>query len=564
MKANGGENRFAPRWPNDAPRGQWTTKGAKVGVKTSRRGAIGICVAVMAALLLLASCSSGEGAGKASSGSDGSGGAVLRIAYPETLTSLDITDSSGATVLKEVAGTVETLVNVDSSFKLSPSLATSWQRTSDTTWEFKLRDNVKFHDGTDCNANAVKWCFDRQLREDKSFKGYTNISSTEVVDDHTLRFTTAVPTGELPEALTNVATAVIAQSSVDQNGTFVKPVGTGYFQYKNFDPSTGNCSFTTFDHYWGGVADSNVTERDVFSMSDPNTRSLAVQNGEIDIATDVPFTDLQTLKNNDKVKVSQFNTARTYFNVFNTKKAYLKDKAVRQALLMSINYDEMVQKALMGVGSVPDGIFMKDVPWNNPDVQRYAFDPEKAKSMLDAAGFVDSDGDGMRDFDGQKVKLSIVTGSRRPGGPLIAQAVQGYFKAIGVDSDVQVLDGTALSSAQSDGTYDLWLSSAATGYIPSASYYLSQYYESSSKTAQYAGYSDSALDALIDKCRSMESSPEKYEVSKQAQVPAQDDAVITTLANYGAVFALNPKITGFSYSAAVHDFVVPYTTGLSS
>lgn len=535
-----------------------------MGVKTSRRGVAVACAAVMMALFLLSSCSSGGGADKPSSTGDGSGGAVLRIAYPETLTSLDITDNSGATVLKEVSGTVETLVNVDSNFNLSPSLATSWQRTSDTTWEFKLRDNVTFHDGTDFNADAVKWCFDRQSREDKSFKGYTNIASTEVVDDHTVRFTTDVPTGELPEALTNVATGIIAQSSVDGNGTFVKPVGTGYFQYKNFDPSTGNCSFTTFDHYWGGAPDSNVTERDVFSMSDPNTRSLAVQNGEIDIATDVPFTDLQTLKNNDKVKVSQFDTARTYFNAFNTNKPYLKDKAVRQALLMSINYDEMVQKALLGVGSVPDGIFMKDVPWNNPDVQRYAYDPEKAKSMLDAAGFVDSDGDGMRDFDGQKVKLSIVTGSRRPGGPLIAQAVQGYFKAIGIDSDVQVLDGTALSSAQSDGTYDLWLSSAATGYIPSASYYLGQYYETSSKTAKYAGYSDPAMDALVDKCRSMESSPEKYEVSKQAQVLAQDDAVVTTLANYGAVFALNPKITGFSYSAAVHDFVVPYTTGIAS
>lgn len=535
-------------------------------ISLRKKGAVLFCGLMILAmtLLVLTSCTSTGGAGGTKPAHDGADGKVLRIAYPETLTSLDISNNGGATVLKEVAGVLETLVNVDSNFKLSPSLATSWKRTSDTSWEFTLRDAVTFHDGTPFNAEAVKWSFDRQLAADKSFKAYTAIASTEVVDDHTIKITTDVPTGELPEALTNVATAIIAKSSVDADGRFKQPVGTGYFQYKSFDPSTGNCVFTTYDAYWGGAPKSSIKERDVLSMPDASTRSLAVQNGEIDIATDVPFTDLQTLKNSDKVKVSQFDTARTYYNTFNIKKDYLQDKSIRKALLMSINYQEMVDKALLGVGSVPEGIFMKDVPWNNPDVTKYSYDPNKAKDMLDAAGFVDSDHDGMRDYKGNKVKLSIVTGSRRPGGPLIAQAIQGYFKAIGVDSDVQVLDGTALTAAQSEGTYDLWLSSAATGYIPSASYYLGQYYETSSKNAQYAGYSDPTMDALIDTCRSMESSPEKYAVSKQAQIPAQDDAVVNTLANYGAVFALNPHITGFTYSAAVHDFVVPYTTDIAA
>lgn len=108
----------------------------------------------------------------------------------------------------------------------------------------------------------------------------------------------------------------------------------------------------------------------------------------------------------------------------------------------------MVNGALLGVGSVPNGIFMEDVPWNNPDVASYSYNAEKAKELFDSAGFVDSDGDGMREYKGEEVKLNIVTGSRRPGNALIAQAMQGYFASVGVDAEVNVLEGTALSSAQ--------------------------------------------------------------------------------------------------------------------
>ena len=206
---------------------------------------------------------------------------------------------------------------------------------------------------------------------------------------------------------------------------------------------------------------------------------------------------------------------------------------------------------------------MDNVPWNNPNVTKYAYDVEAAKKALDEAGFTDSDGDGVREYNGQDVQLTIVTGSRRPGNPIIAQATQGFFNHIGIDAQVQVLEGSAMNDALKSGNWDFNLSSAATGYIPSASYYLSQYYASDSTNMQRAGFADAELDQLIATCVSLEAGNEKNEASKQAQALAQDDAVVYTMANYGAVFGLNPNITGFSYSAAVHDFIVPYTTDIA-
>lgn len=513
---------------------------------------------VLAMLVGCASTSSSDGSGEAKRGGD----KVLTLCFPSTVTSLDVS-SNDATMLKEVAGVLETLVNTDSDFNLLPSLATSWERTGDNTWVFHLREGVKFHDGTDMDAAAVKWCFDRAAANNKSFAKYTSYTSSEVQDDHTLEITTSIPTGELPAALTNVSTSIIAPTSVNAAGEFVQPVGTGYFQYKDFDVSTGEFKCVTFDGYWGGAQDSSIVERDVKCISDSSTRSLAAQNGEVDIATDVPFTDLQTLKDAKNVEVTSYETARTYFYSYNLHKAYLADANVRKALIYALNKEDIVNNALQGVGSVPNGIFMDAVQWNNASVDTYEYNVDLAKQMLDEAGFKDTDGDGYRDWNGESVTIDIVTGSRRPGNALIAQATQGYFDQIGVKAKVNVLDGTAYSQKIDNGDFDMALDSAATGYIPSAAYYLYQNYYSGSSNAQKIGYSNPELDELVAQCRNMEAGEAKNEVSRQAQAIAQNDAAIYTVAHYGAVFVLNPKIEGFSYSAAVHDFIVPYTTDLA-
>lgn len=487
---------------------------------------------------------------------------VLRIAFPDTLTTLDVVNGSAATMLLEVAGVVQTLVSVDSNFVLHPSLATEWKRTGDTTWVFKLRNDVTFHDGTKFNAEAVKWCIDRSLQKNASFSQTINIKSVTVVDDYTVQFETTVKTGELPEALTNVATAIVAKSSLNGQGEFTKAVGTGYFKQDSFDVSSGRFECVPYEGYWGGKVNSSITRRVILSMPDSSTRSLAVQNGEVDIASDVPFSDLQKLANVKGVKVNKFLTARIYFFSYNLNKKYLQDVNVRKALIYAINKKELVDDVLLGVGTVPKGIFTDSMPWANTNVDTYEYDVDKAKALLKAAGYKDSDGDGYLDKDGKKFSIRIITGSRRPGNALIVQAVQGYYKNIGVEASVAVIDGNASNEAIKNNQYDLNLSSAATGYVPSASYYLSTYYYSKNTNAKNINYSNPELDKLIDECRATSDLQEKYALSKQAQVLAQNDVAVYTIANYGAVFVLSDKIKNFSYSAAVHDFVVPYATDL--
>lgn len=499
-----------------------------------------------------AAASSSSGAGK-----------TLNLAYPSTITTLDVADGGGATMLKEVAGVIETLVNVNSDFVLQPSLAESWEKKDDTTWEFKLRNDVKFHDGSVMNAEAVKWCLDRTLEANESFGKTSSIESIEATDDYTITIKTKEATGELPEALCNVSAGIVAQSSLNSSGEFDKPVGTGFYKYDSFDVSSGTFTAVKNDDYYRDV-NTNVDTRVVYGISDANTRSLSAQNHEVDVATDVPFSDLETLKDGDGITTVMYETARDYFFSFNMNKDYLKDKNVRKALIYAINEEEMVNDALLGVGSVSEGIFMKDMPWANNELDPYKYDAEKAKTLLDEAGIKDSDGDGYRDYNGENLDLQLITGSRRPGNALICQAVQGYYDEIGIKANVEVLDGNAQTEKIEKGEFDMKLDSAATGYVPSASYYLAQYYHSDSTNAKRIGYSNPELDEIIDKCKATEAGDEKNELSKQAQAIAQEDVPVFTAANYGAVFVLNENIENFSYSAAVHDFIVPNETSLKN
>jgi peptide/nickel transport system substrate-binding protein len=363
--------------------------------------------------------------------------------------------------------------------------------------------------------------------------------------------------------MTNQCCLILSPNSFDENGEFVKPIGTGYFQYESFDANQSILTLVPYEGYWAGKPDSSITRRVIKSIPDASTRALAASNGEVDVAIDVPFSELRALENEPGIKVLKYNTARTYLWSYNLEKPYLQDVNVRRALFYAVNREELVNDVLLGVGGVAHGVMMDEIPWTNTDVNMYDYDPDMAKKLLDEAGFVDSDGDGIREYKGEEVKITLITGSNRPGLPLIAQAMQGYFAAIGVDAEAQVLEGNTMQEVRNSGQWALVSNSMAACYIPSASYFVSQMYYSGSSNASRLGYKNEELDKVVDACMATDDLEEKYALSRQAQAMAQEDAVTHTVCLYGAVFIMNDKLTGFDYSPAVHDFVVPITTDIA-
>lgn len=479
----------------------------------------------------------------------------LRIAYGYTITSADPANG-GETMLKEIAGVCETLTYANPDFTIAPMLATEWKQIDDRTWQFKLREGVTFHDGSTFNAEAVKWCLDRTAEMDASFVGYTDIAGVEVVDDYTVNIKTNQPNTEIPQTMCYVGTGIIAPSSVDEEGNFVSPIGTGYFKASSFDEVSGTFTCEAYDGYWGDV-DTSVTKRTILSMPDSSARSLALQNGEVDIVADIPFSDLEMLENADNITVSKFNTARTYYYEYNCASGVMTDVNVRKAMAYALNKEEIVNDVLLGVGEVPEGITMSEMPWTNTDIDTYDYNPQKAVELLKEAGYEDTDGDGFVDKDGEKLSVRIISYPGRPGCPLIVQATQGYLADIGIDTNVEILDWSAMEELKKAGEFDLSLNSASAAYIPTPEYYLNTAYVNST-----SGYYNEKVNELVAESYNTSDLEKKYELCREAQALAQEDCGNYTVALYGAVFGLNSAVTNFEFNAAAHDFIVPYATDL--
>lgn len=507
---------------------------------------------ITAMLLTGAICAAGFGSQMVYGAEEGK---TLRIAYGYNITTPDPAHGMD-TMLKELAGVCETLTYANSDFSIQPMLATEWSQVDEDTWEFKLREDVTFHDGSEFNAEAVKWSLDRSMAENTSFVGYTGIKEVEVIDDHTVQISTEAPSTELPQSMCYVGTSIVAPSSVDEEGNFVKAIGTGYFMQTDFDEVSGTFVCEAYDGYWGEV-DTSVTKRVITGMTDSSARSLALQNGEVDIVADIPFSDLELLGESENVKVAKFNTARVYAYEFNVKEGPFADENVRKAVAYALNKEEIINDVLMGVGEVPEGIMMSDMPWTNTDVDTYDYDPDKALELLKEAGYEDTDGDGYLDKDGEKLSLQILSYPGRPGCPLIVQATQGYLAEIGIEASAEIIDWSAMVEQIQAGNYDMALNSSSAAYIPAPEYYMNMAYVNSEN-----GYVNEEVNSLIEKAYATADLEEKYEYVKQAQAIAQEDCGVYTVALYGAVFGLNPEITNFEYNAAAHDFIVPYSTDL--
>lgn len=479
----------------------------------------------------------------------------LRIAYGFNITSIDPANG-GDTVLKELAGVTETLTYCNENFEIEPMLATEWEQIDECTWQFKLREGVTFHDGSPFNAEAVKWCLDRAIENNSSFTGYTDVAAVEIVDDYTINISTNSPNTEVPQAMCYVGSAIIAPTSVDADGNFVAPIGTGFFKVTEFDEVSSTLTCEVYDGYWDEV-ETSVTKRTIVSMPDASARSLALQNGEVDVVADIPFSDLEMLENAENVVVSKFNTARVYHYEYNCADGPMTDANVRKAVAYAINKEEIVNDILLGVGDVPEAIMMSSMPWANTEVDVYAYNPEKAVELLKEAGYEDTDGDGIVDKDGENLCIDIITFPTRPGCPLIVQATQAYLSEIGVETTVEVMDWTAMEEKKANGEFDMVLNSSSTAYIPTPEYYMNMAYVNNG-----CGYQNEELNALIAESYTSNDMETKYDLVKQAQAIGQEDLPEYTVALYGAVFGLSPAVKNFSYNAAAHDFIVPYATDL--
>lgn len=483
--------------------------------------------------LLLAGCGGGPGA---------SGSQELIIGSPWTPSNLDPA-VSGWLGLR--LGMLDTLVAVDHDINLVPGLAESWEVSGDgLEWTFKLVEGVKFHDGTPCHAEAVKWSMER-LQEEGSLFNDVPIASFEARGEYELVIRTTEPYAPMPAVLSKGEAAPIAKSSLDGDGGFKELIATGPFKFSSWVPDQ-EVVIVRNEEYWGKVPTlSKVTYK---GIPEAATRIMMLENQELDIAQILPADAVDQLEANPGLDVVTMPILRTRKITLNLEREPFDDLRVRKAVNYAIDREAITKHVMAGIDITARGPFPPVTPWANDSITGYPYDLEKAKSLLADAGWVDVDNSGILKRDGRPFSVSLITYSTRAELPPMAEVIQDQLKKAGIEVKIQVLDTGATQALREEGNFDMYLLARNLGFAPDPSYYLMSDFHSSNTGGQgwgAHGYRNSRVDDLIVQTQLAFDSQERKANFDKVQEIIVDEAPVMFLNHYVNVSATGSRVQGY-------------------
>jgi peptide/nickel transport system substrate-binding protein len=286
----------------------------------------------------------------------------------------------------------DSLLHRSAKLEFEPSLALSWKALTETTWEFKLRRGVKFHDGSTMTAEDVKYSFDRVLepgKEKKKSPQYGNvraIKEVKIVDPDTVHIITDKPFPLLLERL--VFFPIVPRKHIEKVGEeafgSTATVGSGPWKLVEWKRDQ-HIKLEAFDQYWRGKpAFKYVVFRAIPEVA---TQVAELKTGGVDIIRNVSPDLLGDIKNHPQTRISTTPILRVHYISLDMRTAPFDKKAARQAANYAIDKQSMITKMMAGLGKQVATVVQPPAFGFDPSVQPYPFDPKKAKELLAQAGY---------------------------------------------------------------------------------------------------------------------------------------------------------------------------------
>jgi peptide/nickel transport system substrate-binding protein len=472
-------------------------------------------------------------------------GGTLRVGAPSIDGSLEppLLQSLGAIGPTHLAG--EQLVFADKNSVLRPLLATSWKSSKDAkSWSFKIRQGVKFHDGTPMTVDDVVATFNRLLTKDSqalsSFTGVLATGGVHKVDNQTVRFDLESSNGFFPYLLSQMTYQCIIlpknyqlPTDLSKPGDYTNNMnGTGPFLLKQNRGAAG-LSFTANPSYWGGKPLIDGVE---WSILDDQPRVTALQSGQIDLAVQVSYQGAQQLKGS--ANVIPLQTANHRYLNMNVNVKPFNDFRVRQAIALALNRPD-IAKGLWGpyaqIGNDsplwPGYVFTdKSVPQRKQDIA-------KAKALLKAAG-------------AHNLKLTL-TCYRAFEMPDYAQRVAQALKKIGINCQVKVYTSTQYFDGNNFGAKPPlapWLATnfgiVDYGHRPVPNTYLNAALRSHG-IWNAARYHNKSFDKMIDNFQAAPSVADQKKYARKMEQTLLHDTPAIYAYFYNYLAAASPKVKGY-------------------
>lgn len=458
----------------------------------------------------------------------------------------------------------ETLINLGKN-GYEPQLAESWTISPDgKTYTFNIRDGVKFSDGTACDANAIKANFDAIL-DNKSRHTWLEMmklwDGIEVLDGNKIQIKLKEPYYPMLTELAVTRPFAIISPSAMKDGTTkngVKAyVGTGPYKLKK--SVTDECAvFEINENYWGEKP--KVKTILVKVIPDNQTRILALEKGEIDLIYGKNMIDadgINKYKTSDKFDILLSEPTSTRQIVINSNNEILKDINVRYALQHGINKQEISEGVFYGLEKPADTLFAKTTPYANIDLKSFDFSFEKAKELLNKAGWKETSS-GIREKDGKKLEVSLLYNSDSVTEKTIAEYLQSEYKKIGIQIVIRGEEEQSYRDNMKSGNFDLVFNiSWGTPYDPQSSLAAMRQPVYGDYVAQLGLHNKKEIDEAITKILISTDEKERQELYKFVLTSLHDDAIYIPITYECNKAIFNKDLKGVEFTQTQYE--VPFS-----
>jgi peptide/nickel transport system substrate-binding protein len=490
--------------------------------------------------------------------------AKLTIGWAEPVDSLNPATTGARDVGPIDANIFDTLVWLTPDFQITPHLATKWTISDDgKIYTLTLRQGVTFHDGTPFDADAVvanvKYITDKDTQSKISIGLLGPCATATAVDKYTVQFTCTSPYAPFLAQLGEPYMGIQSPKAIAQYGKDLglHPTGTGPFQFVSYQPDQ-RVVLKRYDAYnWGPEAvkhtgPANIAEVTFQIVPNSQARVSQFQSGQSQLMQETPGIYWNAFK-----KAGTFDALPVpisglgIFAPINASKFPTSDIAVRKAIMYAIDKKGVIQLAEAGVfppSNTPlqEGMTGYDVSLENS----YPYDPAKAEAILKDGGWT-KNGD-FWEKDGKRLAFTINAISTVPSYPLLAQAMQGYLRKIGMDVQVQQLAVPAWLAANVNGDMSI-TPLQYIGVDPDALHFWflpGQYFN-------WSKYSDPALSQLITQGQQETDPAKRVGIYHQVQKTLMDLAVIMPIRQNIDLVMTSKKLTGVTYSGGGFEYLLP-------
>lgn len=461
-----------------------------------------------------------------------------------TLDPHNIIDAESSRIAKNV---YETLIDYEKEgTDVVPKLATEWSTSEDgKIWTFQLRKDVKFHDGTTFDADAVVYNFNRMMDEShpqhhgefsipsRTIKGI--VEEVQAIDTHTVEIRLSESNATFLPNIGITTFGMISPKALQEYGEDINqhPVGTGPFVYDSWKEND-TLTLVKNEEYWEN--DLPKLDKVIFKViPDNSARLTALKNNEIDLMEGLNPTDLPEIDSNEQLQLFKRPSANLGYLTFNNTKHPFDNVKVRQAISHAVDKQGIID-AFYGPFTIPAKNMMPPVIWGyNDEITDYDYNLDKAKKLLEEAGFP----------DGFETELWVMSTDRVyfPQPQKVAEAVKMNLKEIGIDVKIVTFEWATYLSKLMNGEHGF----AAIGRLsengdPDNFLYTMLYSTSASNLSRYA---NDKVDALLDLAQSSTDREERTAFYKEIQEIVHDDAPAIPLAYVESAMAGGKSVKGY-------------------